>query len=1218
MKHWFGASRRKRAFALRRSQPLCLEPLEDRTLLSTFFVVNANDTGAGYANYGDLRYCITQANATPGPNVIQFALSTNPPGTSAASPAHDAPAVQTIHLHSALPALTNTVTLDGWSQGGADYAGAPLIELDGSEVAYGSGLVLAASHCVVRGLAINNFGYFGLAVAASSANDWVYGCSFGVAPDGLHAAANSAGVYLGGSNTLLGTNADGVHDAAEGNLISGNNGYGVLVVGSGNTLAGNLIGLGTDGSTALGLGNLGAGVLVFGADNTLGGAAAGAGNVISANIGSGVLIAGPWATGNVVRGNLIGTDASGLLERGNSGDGVVITDGAAGNIIGGSAPGERNVISSNHAAGVALGRFGAAGADNRVLGNFIGVNADGTAALGNHFEGILINNGSDSEGIGGSGLGEGNLISGNGLFGLNIINATNNTVQGNLIGILPDGVTAAPNALGGIAVQSTFLTTTGNLIGGTTAGAGNVISGNAGPGVLLAGMGVLGNVLAGNRIGTAAGGAPLGNAGDGVRLEAGASRNTIGVETPGAGNRIAYNAKGVVITGEDSTGNSILGNSIFGNTGLGIDLGDDGVTPNGTPPPGPNNFQPHPVLLSMRDGQIAGSLHAAAGVTYRIELFASPVSGPAGQGQTFLGSVLVTTDANGLAFFLVPVTLSAGEVVTATATNSATGDTSEFSAPAPDLPPAVSVGSQGGLLVANTGQSASLSGFFTDPDSHSWTATINYGDGSGVQPLVLAPDHTFTLDHVYGHEGNYFVTVAITDDDGEVGFARVPVIVFDSGVQVGQVGQGTAPPGDSTTITASGITATLYRDASDDPTENAFLLLAPVAENTIAQLNGGSSPIGPDMLASAYDIRSLNLTAQDKAVITFQYPPGMGLPTLQYFDAASHSFKPVLGSTLQPDSLVIDPVHRTITLTFDASSTPRLGDLVGTVFLVSIPQESVTAPPPSPPVPPSPPPAPLPPSSTGPSMMTTTATASPATATTGTTTASTPFLATSLPSGSPSSSISGGNTQLASNNSSANGISAFSPFFVLIITAARPTLSENDTEAGAATETNPSTAPAPSVLSLLNRLPRVPASEDHFTPPPSEPNAVLSPSRAGLPEGADKPETPPPPPAPAPPPAANHLPRLGFRLRSTDREMVNEREMPAFFEDDTEEGTVWFDGVLSEILGRLAWSEREEGHTPLHPAVALLALGTGLLPRMAQRTPLAARTRERLPEEIAE
>src|SRR5262245_48597563 len=104
------------------------------------------------------------------------------------------------------------------------------------------------------------------------------------------------------------------------------------------------------------------------------------------------------------------------------------------------------------------------------------------------------------------------------------------------------------------------------------------------------------------------------------------------------------------------------------------------------------------------------------------------------------------------------------------------------------------------------------------------------------------------------------------------------------------------------------------------------------------RLGHGSFLAGSGMLTNAYDIRSVDLTAQDRVTVTFQYPPGADTATLLYFDSASQSFKSVLGSTLQANSVVIDSVHHTITLTLDASSTPRLGDLTGTVFVVEVPQ----------------------------------------------------------------------------------------------------------------------------------------------------------------------------------------------------------------------------------------------------------------------------------------
>jgi hypothetical protein len=1169
-----------------RTWTLCLEPLEDRTLLSTFFVVNAGDSGAGCANHGDLRYCITQSNATPGPNIIAFAL----PGTG----------VQTIHLQSALPALTHCVILDGWSQGGTNYTGAPLVELDGSAVSNDSGLTLQASDCVVRGLAINGFGGYGLVVGGSSANDWVYGCSFGVTSDGLHAAPNAdGGVFLGGTNTLLGTNADGVHDTADRNLISGNNGNGVVVAGCGNTVDGDIIGLGADGATPLG--NAGAGVLVLGANNTIGAAAPGAGDVISANLGSGIQIEGASATGNVVQGDNIGTDASGMSARGNTGDGIVVTDGACDNAIGGSVAADRNVISGNDAAGVALGRITAAGADNRVLGNYIGINAAGTAVLGNGFEGVLVNDSSSGEVIGGCDPGDGNVISGNGLFGLNIINASKNTVQGNFIGTLPDGDTAAPNALGGVALQSTTRATKENLIGGTTAGAGNLISGNTGPGILLTGSGVTGNRITGNRIGTtAAGDAPLGNAGDGIRLDAGASNNIIGGETPDSGNLIAFNAKGVVVAGEDSTGDSILGNSIFGNAGLGIDLGDDGVTPNGTPPPGPNNFQPYPVLLSANNGQVAGYLSAAANTTYRIELFSSPASGPARQGQTFLGVILVTTGANGFASFTAKVPLLGGEVVTATATNTVTGDTSEFSAG----PPASVV------AVSGSGQYATVDTSFDDPlqvivrDAYGDPLPgilVTFAPPSGSDGSFSGAVHTVTnaagvavspLFHAGTLAGSYTISATV---EGLAEAAVFSLEVYNAGVDLTQIKQATE---DSPTIRDRGVTATLYTASATES-----LLLAPVSPNEVEQL-GGAFQAGLGTFVSAYDFRSVDPTTQDKVVVIFQFPPGQGTPALEYFDSSTQSFKPILGSTLQPNSLVIDSVHGTIRLILDESSTPRIADLTGTVFVVSIPQAQLSplavSPPPSPL--PSPQPVVSPPLSALPASVSSGATE----ATTGTATFSS-LSTTVLPSGT-TIPIPPANTQTVSNNSSVSQISAFSPF-VLMFTALYSGTPGG--EANAEAEGSRSLASPPDVLSLLNRLPHAPASEDSFTPPDSGPRGVLSPSRAGFPEGADGAEAPGQAPAPIPTPPRNNLPPVGLRVRPTGHETTNEHETRP--DEDRFEGATWLDEALSDLLRRLTWHENgfEGEDVPVHPAVAVLILGAGFVSRAAQRTMPLSRSRVR-------
>jgi uncharacterized repeat protein (TIGR01451 family)/CSLREA domain-containing protein len=153
-------------------------------------------------------------------------------------------------------------------------------------------------------------------------------------------------------------------------------------------------------------------------------------------------------------------------------------------------------------------------------------------------------------------------------------------------------------------------------------------------------------------------------------------------------NTITDNGKGIALAGT-GTGILMTGNSIFNNTELGIDLGNDGVTPNhpGGPITGPNNFQNHPELTNASGSGsntiIQGTLNSAANATYKLEFFSNIACNPSGfgDGQTFLGFDSVTTDASGNANFsitLTGVTVPVGSSITSTATDP-NNNTSEFS-----------------------------------------------------------------------------------------------------------------------------------------------------------------------------------------------------------------------------------------------------------------------------------------------------------------------------------------------------------------------------------------------------------------------------------------------------------------------------------------------------------------------------------------------------------
>jgi hypothetical protein len=607
-----------------RSRPR-LEWMEDRTLLSTFLVSNTGDSGPG-----SLRQAILDSNAATGAtHTINFDI----PGSG----------VQEIAPLSPLPAITNPVLIDGFSQPGD--SGAPLIELSGSQAGVGDGLLITGPDVTVRGLDINNFSQgAGIHITSASATgDWVYGSFLGTDPTGTQAEPNNEGVEIdaGASNNLVGTNGDGVNDTAERNLLSGNSFAGVWITGqgtNGNAVAGNLIGTSISGDV-----ELNNGTQKVSADYS--------------SIGGGVVIQGGASD------NRIGTDGRGI-------DDV----------------GERNVIAGSGNDGIDI--YGDGTDNNIVAGNFIGTDATGSRSLGVMAYGVFLVRGASNNWIGvnpkgGTDLGdEGNVISGNGSSGVQIFGGSDgNAIAGNKIGTDVTGTLALGNSQGGVQIS---YESSDNTIGGDTAGSGNLITNNGGPGVVV---------------------------GD--------------------------------YAGDDCVGNQITANRIFGNTGQAIDLGDDGVTYDASSPrQGANNLQNFPIIVTPTEGQRQGVLWGSLpDTTYRIVLFASAADNSDGSGEAedYLGSMEVTTDASGQAVFAVPFSALAGlPFMTATATDPP-GNTSEVSAlrrATVKLPPASIRVIPNQALSFSTASSDGIA--IQDPDAGPldpmWDLTLSVGAGTLTLP----------------------------------------------------------------------------------------------------------------------------------------------------------------------------------------------------------------------------------------------------------------------------------------------------------------------------------------------------------------------------------------------------------------------------------------------------------------------------------------------------
>ena len=298
-----------------------------------------------------------------------------------------------------------------------------------------------------------------------------------------------------------------------------------------------------------------------------------------------------------------------------------------GNTVGGLVAADRNVLSGNGFAGVAI--FG--GANNVIVGNYIGVDANGTLNRGNSQEGIDLLDGTDNR-IGGTSINERNILSGNGSDGIEIDGSAGTIVQGNYIGTDVTGTVVIPNVRDGIDVnENAGVGTTGSLIGGTAPGAGNLIVGNQIYGVSI--------------------------------------RDALTVD------------------------NAILGNSIYGNTDRGIDLNNDAQTPNdpGDGDAGSNDLLNYPVLVRLTElgGTVTArfDLDVPAG-DYRIEFFSNPGgTHPSGfgDGEIFAGAASITHGGTGVERFVGTFPGSVGDVITATATEDLGGgayaSTSEYSAP---------------------------------------------------------------------------------------------------------------------------------------------------------------------------------------------------------------------------------------------------------------------------------------------------------------------------------------------------------------------------------------------------------------------------------------------------------------------------------------------------------------------------------------------------------
>ncbi len=501
---------------------------------------------ANVANDCSLRNAIQIANASPYPDRIVFDIPGLPP-----SPSGDWP-IQVGSVDGfGLPAITDTVSIDGTTQPG--WLGPPVIRVDnaatttpsnGLELDAGaSGTALHGDGSTITGLAVTRFGSpfkSGILVGADYAT--VNGNYVGTDNNGDDLLGNDTGITVDASNVTIGGTTQ-----ADRNVISGNHNAGIELV---------------DGST------------------------------------------------EVVAGNYIGVGPDGLAGLTNDGDGILIDPGVEKVTIGGGNPGAPdndctgacNVISANDGAGIRS----TDDIDLVVSGNWVGVELNSAVAAGNYAGGILVSGNSGGNAvIGGTTAQLGNLVSGNNGDGIAVTDAGPGaftpgafTIQGNIVGMDGLGAQQVPNATNGIRVSGVSQA----LIGGSSSGAGNLVSGNFGDGILVAGASdaveVLGNTVGENASGTSS----FGNGNYGIHVF-GATNTIIGGVTgttpagpcTGDCNVVAGQSTGIEVENDGGVAAShttLLGNYVGltkdGLTGLfnqnGVVINSDHATVGGTDP----------------------------------------------------------------------------------------------------------------------------------------------------------------------------------------------------------------------------------------------------------------------------------------------------------------------------------------------------------------------------------------------------------------------------------------------------------------------------------------------------------------------------------------------------------------------------------------------------------------------------------------------------------
>ncbi len=501
------------------------------------------------ANEGDgsLNWAMEQAAASPGADTVAFALPTTDPNYD------PRPGTWEFIYDTALPEISDDSTfIDGFSQernmGDANPDGLEILITGQVSPVELPAIVITSAYNKISGLCVGRFRAHHFWIAGPDAHhNVIEGCHIGLEPTGELSfkvkKSNGINIREGAHHNLVG----GVGERKR-NLIGGFYYEAIEIIHENthtNKIIGNYLGVNKHGVTAVGNG---------------------------------------WG-----EYGLYNPDAP----KDSLFAAIYLLHGTHGNVIGGSAPGEGNVICASGRSAVEL-RIETT-SDNFIQGNYFGIGADGETAVPNREAGVFIWSGPSYNYIGGTAPGSGNLISGNDQNGIQIIGGCHyNYIQGNVIGTNAGATQAVPNGANGV-----FLTadSRGNHPTHNTIGPDNVIVANVADtefapiaAVKMEYSGTSFNTVRDNYIGTNTGGT-LSSQNSGIILLKGADYNTVGPGNVISGCR----QYAVLIKDAGSVGNTITQNSIYDNAQVPIALQAGG-----------NNEMSGPLLLSADNTRVFG------------------------------------------------------------------------------------------------------------------------------------------------------------------------------------------------------------------------------------------------------------------------------------------------------------------------------------------------------------------------------------------------------------------------------------------------------------------------------------------------------------------------------------------------------------------------------------------------------------------------------------